>query len=194
MSKLYKPKKMTATVNVSRRRGQTNVIVDKANGASAHIAKLATKATNVTHQPISDVPGEEKGFANSGIQYRSKVVKPEYCIVASYQADMESGKTYSGILNEEIGRGILTKRGQKVVLKEGAPPNKPKIKITGSVGDSNKIQAAIKLGGWNDYVIIAKGNHLQQFINGKPTVDAPTRPPSVPRPAPSPSNSTPAPP
>jgi hypothetical protein len=41
----------------------------------------------------------------------------------------------------------------------------------GSVGNAAEIQGAIKKGDWNDYVIIAKGNHLQQFINGKPTVD-----------------------
>ncbi|OYV03999.1 MAG: hypothetical protein CFE26_19230, partial [Verrucomicrobiales bacterium VVV1] len=34
-----------------------------------------------------------------------------------------------------------------------------------------EIQAAIKPGDWNDYVIIAKGGHLQHFINGKQTVD-----------------------
>ena len=43
--------------------------------------------------------------------------------------------------------------------------------MTGSVGDSDAIQAAIKNEDWNDYVVIAKGNHLQHFINGKLTVD-----------------------
>ncbi len=117
------------------------------------------------------VPGDAKGFANSGIQYRSKVVKPEYCVVAGYQADMEAGKTYTGILYEEKGRGILARRGQKVVITEGEKPNKPKIEVVGSVGNSDEIQASIKQGDWNDYLIIAKGNHLQHFINGKQTVD-----------------------
>ena len=44
---------------------------------------------------------------NSGIQYRSKIVKPEYSVVAGYQADFECGKTYSGILYEEKGRGSI---------------------------------------------------------------------------------------
>jgi hypothetical protein len=126
------------------------------------------------HAKFKLVPGDEKGFANSGIQYRSRVVKPEYCVVAGYQADMEAGKTYTGILYEEKGRGILAKRGQKVVIREGQDaknPKKPAIEATGSVGDSNEIQASIKQGDWNDYVIIAKGNHLQQFVNGKQTVD-----------------------
>ena len=29
----------------------------------------------------------------------------------------------------------------------------------------------MKKGDWNDYIIIAKGNHLQQFVNGKQTID-----------------------
>ncbi len=43
-------------------------------------------------------PGDAAGFANSGVQYRSKVVKPSYWVVSGYQADMEAGKTYTGIL------------------------------------------------------------------------------------------------
>jgi len=108
---------------------------------------------------------------NSGVQYRSKVVKPEYSVVSGYQADFETGTKYSGILYEEKGRGILAERGQKVVIGEGAEANKPKIEVTGEVGKSDEIQAAIKPADWNDYVIIAKGGHLQHFINGKQTVD-----------------------
>jgi hypothetical protein len=48
---------------------------------------------------------------------------------------------------------------------------KPKIEVTGSVGDSKEIQANIKKEDWNNYVVIAKGNHLQHFINGKQTID-----------------------
>ena len=103
---------------------------------------------------------------NSGIQYRSKVVNPAYSVVAGYQADFEAGKTYSGILYEEKGRGILATRGQKVVIKEGN-----KKEVTGEVGKSDEIQAAIKNEDWNEYKIVAKGGSLQHFINGKLTVD-----------------------
>jgi hypothetical protein len=115
---------------------------------------------------ITDANGKSAGFGNSGIQYRSKVVKPEYSVVAGYQADLECGKTYSGILYEEKGRGILAQRGQKVLIK-----NDGKIEVTGEVGKSDAIQAAIKPADWNEYKIVAKGGHLQQFINGLPTVD-----------------------
>ena len=98
-------------------------------------------------------------------------MKPEYSVLSGYQADFEVGKTYSGILYEEKGRGILAQRGQKVVIQEGEAPNKPKIEVTGEVGKSDEIQAAIHPADWNDYKIVAKGGHLQHFINGKQTVD-----------------------
>jgi len=112
------------------------------------------------------VPGDSEGFANSGVQYRSKVVKPSYWVVAGYQADMEAGPNYTGILYEEKMRGILAQRGQKVVIGEGG-----KINVTGSVGDAKEIEASVKKGDWNDYIIIAKGNHLVQIVNGHTTVD-----------------------
>ena len=120
---------------------------------------------------IVDKDGKGVGFGNSGVQYRSKVVDKAGFVVAGYQADFEIGKTYSGILYEEKGRGILAKRGEKVIIKQGEDPKKPKIEVTGSVGDSNEFQANIKQADWNDYRVIAKGNHLQHFINGKQTVD-----------------------
>jgi len=111
-------------------------------------------------------PGDGKGFANSGIQYRSKVLDPANWVVGGYQADMEAGPTYSGILYEERFRGIMALRGEKVVWGKD-----DKKQVVGSLGDAAAIGAAIKKGDWNDYVIIAKGNHLQQFINGKQTID-----------------------
>jgi len=119
---------------------------------------------------LSDENGQPGGRGNSGIQYRSKVVKPEYSVVSGYQADFEAGKTYTGILYEEKGRGILAKRGEMVVLTEGTAPNKPKIEKTGSVGRPEELQEAIKLDDWNEYRIVAKGNTLKHFINGRQMV------------------------
>ena len=115
---------------------------------------------------IVDKNGKSEGFGNSGIQYRSKIADAKNWVVGGYQADFECGKTYSGILYEERGRGILAQRGQKVVVKDGG-----KIEVTGEVGKSDQIQAAIKPADWNEYKVVAKGGHLQHFINGKQTVD-----------------------
>jgi hypothetical protein len=111
-------------------------------------------------------PGDSRGFANSGIQYRSQVVDPVNWVVHGYQADMEAGPTYTGILYEEGIRGILALRGEKVVWDKGG-----KKQVVGSVGTAAEIDASLKKGGWNDYVIIAQGNHLRQFVNGKQTID-----------------------
>jgi len=133
----------------------------------------------------SDVSNFEIRFSyrivqgNSGLQYRSKVVEHGKFgpIVGGYQADFEAGKTYSGILYEERGRGILAQRGQKTVIKEveeekgGTVQKKTKVETVGTVGKSEEIQAKIKNEDWNDYVVIANGNHLQHFINGQQTVD-----------------------
>jgi hypothetical protein len=106
------------------------------------------------------------GFANSGVQFRSKVVKPSYWVVAGYQADMEAGPNYTGGLYEEKARGILASRGQKLVIHADGSKE-----VVGSLGTAPDLENEIHHGDWNDYVIIAKGNHLQQFINGKEMID-----------------------
>jgi uncharacterized protein (TIGR03067 family) len=116
------------------------------------------------------VPNNTSGFANSGVQYRSKVLNPANWVVGGYQADFEAGTTYSGILYDEAsgagGRGIMAQRGEKVVWGTDC-----KKQVAGSVGNSADIQAKIKKEDWNDYVVIAKGNHLVHQINGATTVD-----------------------
>ena len=101
---------------------------------------------------------------NSGIQYRSK--EHGDFVVGGYQADFESGDTYSGILYEERGRGILAKRGERTTIdKDGKiTPGEP-------VGKTEELQAAIKKEDWNDYTIIARGNKLVHKINGRTTVE-----------------------
>jgi hypothetical protein len=101
---------------------------------------------------------------NSGIQYRSK----DYgnWVVGGYQADIEDGKTFTGILYEERGsRGIMARRGEIIVFDpDGTRRN------AGSLGRDEEILSAIKPKDWNDYTIVAKGTHLVHTINGKTTV------------------------
>lgn len=110
---------------------------------------------------------------NSGIQYRSKELEKgaQGPIISGYQADFEAGPKFSGILYEEKARGILALRGESVTVTDGADPKKPTLTKGAPVGDSDAIQAAIKKEDWNDYKIVAKGGHLQHFINGMQTVD-----------------------
>ncbi|MEI6341529.1 MAG: DUF1080 domain-containing protein [Verrucomicrobiota bacterium] len=106
---------------------------------------------------------------NSGIQYRSQVLDAEKAIVGGYQADIEAGKTYSGILYEERGRGILALRGQRTVINEAA--GQTKVNVIGELGKGPDLQAFVRQDDWNEYLIVANGNHLMHFINGKLMVD-----------------------
>ncbi len=101
---------------------------------------------------------------NSGIQYRSK--EPQKWVVAGYQADFDGDGNWTGTLYEERGRGVLAKRGQKVEIT----PQGEK-KTTGQTTPESEILASYKKGEWNDYTIIAQGNHLIQKVNGLVTID-----------------------
>ncbi len=96
---------------------------------------------------------------NSGIQYRSRVIDPKQWIVGGYQADIEAGVKYSGILYEEQGRGVLTMRGEKTTLSADGQ------RETTTVTDSEKLQQHIRQGDWNDYAIEARGPLLKHIIN-----------------------------
>ena len=108
---------------------------------------------------------------NSGIQYRSFEPDPEKqkWVVGGYQADLEAGNTFSGILYGERFRGMLANRGQKTELVR--EDGKFKSKVVGSVGDSAEIQSKIKKEDWNEYSVLADGFHFVHKINGVTTAE-----------------------
>ncbi|MEO6567692.1 MAG: DUF1080 domain-containing protein, partial [Opitutus sp.] len=81
------------------------------------------------HTQFKLVANNEKNFANSGIQYRSRVVDPQNFVVAGYQGDMDGDGKYVGMLYEEKGRGIIATPGQQVRIT--TEDGKPKIAVTG---------------------------------------------------------------
>jgi type 1 glutamine amidotransferase len=97
---------------------------------------------------------------NSGMQYRSRDLGD--FVVSGYQGDFESGTTYSGIVYEERGRGILAQRGERITIAADGTklPGEP-------IAATAELQKAIKPGDWNDYRIVAQGPRLQHFINGQ---------------------------
>ena len=97
---------------------------------------------------------------NSGIQYRSKVIDEEKFIVGGYQADIDASLQFSGINYEERGRGILAQRGQSVTI------NADDTKSVTDFSTPDALGKLIRKEDWNDYLVVAKGNHLQHFING----------------------------
>ncbi len=100
---------------------------------------------------------------NSGVQYRSKLTRPETFGVSGYQADLHPSQKYFGMLyGEGLGRGIMAERGQKVVF--GADGNK---QAAGKVGNAANLVAS----EWNVLRIVAVGNRMIHQVNGVTTVD-----------------------
>jgi hypothetical protein len=107
---------------------------------------------------------------NSGVQYRSKVINEAAMQCGGYQGDFEAGKKYSGILYNEQNvagkRGIMAERGTKVTWDKDNKQHVEPLPMT-----SEELQKTIKPEDWNEYTIIADGNHLVHKINGHTTVD-----------------------
>ncbi len=101
---------------------------------------------------------------NSGVQYRSEEVAKH--VIKGYQADFDAAGGWAGTLYEEKGRGVLAKRGNKVQVKADG-----KKEDAGRTAEEKDILASIKKEDWNDYTIIADGNHIVQKLNGIVTVD-----------------------
>ena len=127
----------------------------------------------------------EKNQANSGIQYRSKVLDAATFVVGGYQADIDSTGKYAGMLYEERGRGILMSPGQTIRVsapdaaavaaaqadKKAKGKAKAKVEILGTATKPEEILAAYKLGEWNELRIVANGQRLQHYLNGKLAAD-----------------------
>jgi Domain of Unknown Function (DUF1080) len=102
---------------------------------------------------------------NSGIQYRSEDVGN--FTVKGYQADIDYTNNFIGILyGERTDRGIIGPRGKKIKIDA-----ENKTHDLGASCDEKEFMASIKKDGWNEYTIIADGNHLVHKINGFATVD-----------------------
>jgi len=95
---------------------------------------------------------------NSGIQFRSRRLSNR--LVAGYQADFDAADMWTGALHEERGRRILAPRGQKVVIDENGK------RQANRLGDPEELLKHLKLGDWNDYHIIARGDEITLKVNG----------------------------
>jgi hypothetical protein len=87
-------------------------------------------------------------------------------VVSGYQAEVEDTPGKVGFLYHERGRGSLCQVGDKVAIGEDGKPQ-----VVGKIGDKDAIAKTYKKSDWNDYVIIGKGNHLVQYLNGIQTID-----------------------
>ena len=101
--------------------------------------------------------------ANSGIQFRSGV-KPDGHVFG-YQADIDLAGQWVGACYDELGRGVLAKRGQSAVV---GPDGKI---ATTDLGDTAELLKAVKKGDWNEYEITAQGPKITLSLNGKKSVE-----------------------
>jgi hypothetical protein len=106
-----------------------------------------------------------EGFGNSGVQFRSWEEKEKWR-VSGYQSDIDSDNTYTGICYGENFRGILANRGEKTTIGKDHKP-----KVDEKFAESADLAKFIKRHEWNEYHIIAKGNHIVQKINGHVTCE-----------------------
>lgn len=129
----------------------------------------------------------EGAGANTGIQYRSKNITPSFgrgpggrgggqagrgfppppvtdprWDLAGYQADFDMNNLFSGQLMESSSaRFIMTWRGQVVKAEPGKTP-----RLLASLGDKDALSGFVKLNGWNQYHIVARGHQLMHIVNG----------------------------
>lgn len=123
------------------------------------------------HASFRLVAKNEKHFANSGIYYRSRVDTATKQVLG-YQGDMDASlKEYLGAMYED-DRTTVAKFGQRVHATR--VDGKSKIDVLGTTAttvDLDTLFAELSAGRWLDYTIIAKGNHIQHYLNSKLAVD-----------------------
>ncbi len=111
---------------------------------------------------------------NSGIQYRSKHIREgrvrNNWVVRGYQHEIRNEETLpsvSGFIYDEGGRrGRICLVGEKAVW--GADGKK---QVVDTLIDQEGFKQLFKLDGWNDVVIIAKGEHIQHYMNNRLILD-----------------------
>jgi hypothetical protein len=107
---------------------------------------------------------------NSGVQYRSRRMtdakEKNAGVVGGYQCEIAGAANRDGYLYEERG-----KRGRMALVGDIVRWDASGRHALGQLDDPNSIFAAYHKGEWNELCVIAKGNHLQHFINGVQTVD-----------------------
>jgi len=116
-------------------------------------------------------PGGRGGFPGRGPQGPCPSGKPRGTPNAAAnakwnlggpQADFDGTNRYSGQYYEGgTTRGIVAWRGQVVRAEEGKHP-----RLLAMLGDPEALGGYVKINGWNQIHIIARGNELIHIING----------------------------
>ena len=110
---------------------------------------------------------------NSGIQYRSKHITDgklrNKWVVRGYQHEIRNQTklpSVAGFIYDEGGR-----RGRTCLVGEKAVWGKGGKKVTAQLIDAAEYEKLFKLDDWNDVVIVAKGTHIQHYLNDRLILD-----------------------
>jgi hypothetical protein len=96
--------------------------------------------------------------ANSGIQFRAQRLPDGHA--AGYQADIDLGAKYLGVIYDEHGRQLLADRGKRVAI---APDGR---RWTDDFATAEQFTAIAKPAGeWNTYRISAHASHVELWLN-----------------------------
>lgn len=99
--------------------------------------------------------------ANSGLQFRS-TYDADQTHARGYQADLVRDPKWMGLLYEEgTVRKVLARRGEKTVFDEAGNRD------TKVFADATELFNFFKFDDWNEYRVIARGNDMKAFINGR---------------------------
>jgi hypothetical protein len=111
---------------------------------------------------------------NSGIQYRSKHITEgkvrNKWVVRGYQHEIRNEvklPSVSGFIYDEGGkRGRICMVGEKATWGEDGRKT-----VAGTLIDAKEFQKLFKLDDWNEVVIIARGPHIQHYLNNRLILD-----------------------
>jgi len=110
---------------------------------------------------------------NSGIQYRSRHITDKDAsnewVVRGFQHEIRNENrlpNVSGFIYDEGGkRGRVCHVGERAAWADGTKT------VSATLIDQANFETLFNLGEWNDAVILAEGNHLRHYLNGRLILD-----------------------
>ncbi len=111
---------------------------------------------------------------NSGIQYRSKRIEnaKNDWVVRGYQHEIRNEIDFPNVSCFIFSEGGLAGKGRLCLTGEKAVRNSDGEKeVLETLITEEEFKSLFKLDDWNEVVIVAQGNHLRHYLNGRLVVD-----------------------
>ena len=112
-----------------------------------------------------------EGNNNSGVIYRGELHPTKQWDMRGNQIDVHPKPPFCAMLySQGTGRKIVAKRGTKVMVDATGKP-----KVIEKLGPVERVD----ISKWNNYRVVAKGNHIQHYLNGELAIDLIDKHPKV---------------